>query len=223
MSNGVVSVLMEGIEGPAEKKARITHVLQKLLGDKDKHLDDMQKHLDDKEKLVEKCENENHQLLKELSHLKAMYATRPLLEIGLQRFRAANVSLHSKTWTALSQEFLQSAVFKKDSTRLQAWASQKVRRMNAHFSWHIGADQELFAECLWNIWSQFSEKYHSLPGIDVGFVISGETEMQTAAATLFACALCGQELLDGLTVVSCWKDRRLWIMPDGKLLKSKPA
>lgn len=129
----------------------------------------------------------------------------------------------SPSSTALSQEFLQSAVFEKDIARLQAWASQKVRRMNAHFSWHIGADQELFAECLWNIWSQFSEKYHSLPGIDVGFVISGESEMQTAAATLFACALCGQELLDGLTIVSCWKDRRLWITPDGKLLKSKPA
>ena len=141
MSNGVVSVLMEGTECPAEKKARITHALQKLLDDKDKllddkdkHLADKDKHLADKEKLVEKCENENHQLLKELSHLKAMYASRPLLEIGLQRFRAANVSLHWQTWTALSQEFLQSAVFEKDSARLQAWASQKVRRMNAHFS-----------------------------------------------------------------------------------------
>ena len=163
---------------------------------------------------------ENLRLVEELSRVKALYATRPLLELGLTRYAEKNANLHGGTWTSLSQSFLKEHVFMPNSDDLQQWATDKIARMNKIFQWHISVEDEFFIDFLWNVYSKFSEKYHGLTASGSGFVIIGDSPMTTASAILLVSALRGQRCLKEMTMVTASDDgRRLWIDPDGKLLK----
>ncbi|CAE7723182.1 unnamed protein product, partial [Symbiodinium sp. KB8] len=144
------------------------------------------------EKYMEVLEEKIRNLTVELSHVRAVFATRPLLELGLAKFQETNPHLAAaNTWTSLSQSFLSDVLFEDDG-HLQDWAKGKMKRLNKLFSWQIQWDDARFENCLWNLYQNFSEKYHEVSSEDTGFMISGASQMETAAAALFVCGLCGR-------------------------------
>ena len=58
---------------------------------------------------------------------------------------------------------------------------------------HVSVKDELFIDCLWNVCSKFSEKYHGLTASGSGFVIIGDSPMTTASAILLVSAYGGRE------------------------------
>ncbi|OLP96010.1 hypothetical protein AK812_SmicGene21826 [Symbiodinium microadriaticum] len=113
------------------------------------------------EKTVGLLDEKIRNLTAELSHVRAVFATRPLLELGLAKFEETNQHLAGDTWTGLSRSFLSDALFENDE-HLQDWAKQKLKRLNRLFSWQIQWDDARFGNCLWNLYPNFSEKYHEV-------------------------------------------------------------
>ena len=86
-------------------------------------LDAVEQEYQKREKLheenVDRQKNENLRLVEELSRVKALYDTRPLLELGLTPYVEKNPNLRGGTWTCLSQSFLEEHVFRLNSDLLQ--------------------------------------------------------------------------------------------------------
>ena len=106
----------------------------------------------DEKKFLEK---EIRLLCVELSHVKALYATRPLLELGLTRYQTKH-QLSASSWTRLSHEFLEHAIFQ--DSKLQPWVKKRLNKLNKIFEWNIKGEDELFLLRLWNLYHNFSQK-----------------------------------------------------------------
>ena len=163
-------------------------------------------------------EKEIRLLCVELSHVKALYATRPLLELGLTRYQMQH-QLEESSWTRLSHKFLQHVIFQND-WKLRQWVKTRLSQLNKIFEWNIEGEDDLFLQRLWNLYHNFSEKYHGVSGAGEGFIISGMSPMDTAGAALFACGLCKERCLQDIMIVIDSKDgQRVKIGQDGKLLQ----
>ena len=163
-------------------------------------------------------EKEIRLLCVELSHVKALYATRPLLELGLTRYQMQH-QLEESSWTRLSHKFLQHVIFQND-WKLRQWVKTRLNQLNKIFEWNIEGEDDLFLQRLWNLYHNFSEKYHGVSGAGEEFIISGMSPMDTAGAALFACGLCKERCLQDIMIVIDSKDgQRVKIGQDGKLLQ----
>ena len=131
---------------------------------------------------------DNAKLLQELSQVKAVFATRPLIELGLQNFCERRADLAEYSWTALSHAFLRDHVFNLQK-KPQWWVNEKVDYLNNHFGWGVHPNSPEFHTCLWEVYGRFSEKYHGIGDVGKGFVVTGTNPLQTAAAVILISAL----------------------------------
>ena len=217
-----VSEYLDQIPEQHRKRARLA--VKIVEEDAQERIKSAQKCVAAAEKTVGLLDEKIRNLTAELSHVRAVFATRPLLELGLAKFEETNQHLAGDTWTGLSRSFLSDALFENDE-QLQDWAKQKLKRLNRLFSWQIQWDDARFGNCLWNLYPNFSEKYREVSSEDTGFIISGANRMQTAAAVLFVCGLCGRGCLNAFTMVIASTDgsSQAWVSRDGKITKKRPG
>lgn len=166
-------------------------------------------------KLVRLLEYDNTRLLLELARHTGVYATRPLIEYGLNEYAVKN-DVKEWTTTLLSKTFIQHCLFKPapDDTELQDWVRKKVNRLNKVFRWTLSSDH-FFATALWDMYSDLSKRHHGLTGTEEGhgFMITAASPLEVAVAVVVVCALQGQGCLEGFRIsgISPDKSRRVWV------------
>ena len=91
------------------KRAR--RVMEAMAQDLERTVQDKERTVRVQSELTEMHKREKLQLLDELSRVKAVYATRPLLELGLSRYLENNPMSAGSTWTSLSQAFTRKHIY----------------------------------------------------------------------------------------------------------------
>ncbi|CAJ1400099.1 unnamed protein product [Effrenium voratum] len=107
--------------------------------------------------LVVELKEKYNRLVQELAEVKAVYATRPLLELALTRFMERNPDSPTHSWTAVSEYFLDTWIFDSTTNLPQ---QKKLVKLNKHFHWSINAYDDIFLDILWHTYGKFSEKHH---------------------------------------------------------------
>ena len=163
-------------------------------------------------------EEAHNSSLIQLAQYKALYATRPLLEIGLAEYMMQKRFPLDSTNTWLTQQVHKEFVFDAD-TELSDFAKKKIKFLNAHFGWSIREDDQSFQEYLWNLYGKFSERHHGLPRSEEGsgFIISGDSTYMAAAAVVFACALRHARCLQNISIAIAPTEDKLCISCHGHI------
>ncbi|CAE7814769.1 unnamed protein product [Symbiodinium sp. CCMP2592] len=140
------------------KRARLVmEAMEETIQDKEKTIQDKERTVQVQSELTEMHKREKLRLLEELSRVKALYATRPLLELGLSRYLENNPMLAGSTWTSLSQAFTTKHIYTA-SHDLQPWAKRKLERINKMFKWHV-VEEDYFDHCLWRVCRMMTGKF----------------------------------------------------------------
>lgn len=148
-------------------------------------------------KVVRLLEDDNTRLLLELARHTGVYATRPLIEYGLNEYAVKN-DVKEWTTTALSKTFIQHCLFKPapDDTELQDWGTEEGEQNQQGFQMDsqlgsflrnriVGHVQRFVQETSWAGWYRRRAWFYDYSSKPLGSCCCGCGRMCSSRPGLF--------------------------------------